>query len=69
MWHQCSKILGVPRLPPGGSLVTGRADFLARVNGVLVSQDQGKEGNISASDIYKVLIYNILPLKGYCYCK
>ena len=25
---------------------------------VLVSQDEEKEGNISASDIYKVLIYN-----------
>ena len=43
--------------------------FYRNYVGVLVSQDQDKEGNISASDIYKVLIYNILPLKGYCYCK
>ena len=38
--------------------------FYRNYVGVLVSQDQDKEGNISASDIYKVLIYNILPLKG-----
>ena len=37
---------------------------------VLVSQDRDKGDDISASDS-KVLIYNILPLKGYChgYCK
>ena len=36
--------------------------FCQNYVGVLVSQDQDKEGNISASDIYKGLIYNILPL-------
>ena len=34
-----------------------------------MSEDRNKQDNISASDIYKVLIYNILPLKVYCYCK